>query len=73
MIEKKYFGASNEKWCEDEEFGFWKVDNFTHECWHFFPVKFERRQDQCVMLPVRNTRIATQKKAQSVTYKFNRR
>lgn len=43
---KKYFGTSNEEWCEDEEFGCGKVDNFTAEfilCWHSFPVKFEGR------------------------------
>ncbi len=40
---KKYFGTSNEKWCEDEEFGFGEVDHFTAEfilCWHSFPVFF---------------------------------
>lgn len=39
----KYFGTFQcEKGCEDEEFGFGKVDNFTVEfilCWHSFPVK----------------------------------
>lgn len=28
---KKYFGTFNKKWCEGEEFGFGKVDNFTVE------------------------------------------
>ena len=46
LPKEKYFGTFHEKWCEDEDFGLGKVDNFTVEfilCWHSFPVKFEGR------------------------------